>query len=172
MALRPFARFRGGLAALALCASLGIALAIGASGSDRLVQSGFDKALSVRDQAAQSTALQPAAPSVGLAQSEEFWLKNGQARPADVKPIAWSGQLARGDRITFSAGTSSPRVLEVVETSPVALDTTRLDASPDGAQLLAVSCREVARPEAPLIRLIVAEGALPFAVTRPGVKAL
>jgi hypothetical protein len=90
-----------------------------------------------------------------------------------VKPVAWSGQLARGDRLTISqAGGQSPRVLEVVETGPVSLDTTRLDASASGAQLLAVSCRDLARPDAPLIRLIVTEGALPFAVTRPGEKAL
>lgn len=173
MALRPIATFRGSAAAIALCASLGAAIVIGASGSERLVQSGFDKALSTRDAQHETVALKQTAGSVALPQSEEFWLRNGHNRAGDVKPVAWTGQLARGDRLTISqAGVPDPRILEVVETSPVSLDTTRLDASPDGAQLLAVSCRDMARPDAPLIRLIVTEGALPFAVTRPSEKAL
>jgi hypothetical protein len=169
MARRPFASLRGSAAALALFAALGVALAIGASGSERLVQSGFDKALTLREPA---TVLAPVA-SVSLPQSEEFWLRNGHARPVEVKPASWSGtQLARGDRITFSQGEAAPRILEVVDTSPVALDATRLDANPDGTQMLAISCRDLSRPEAPAIRLIVSEGTLPFAVSRPGVKAL
>lgn len=171
--LRPLAFLRGSAAAIALCASLAIAVVIGASGSERLVQSGFDKALSTREAPAETAAVKQPAASVSLPQSEEFWLRNGHGRTGDVKPVAWSGQLARGDRLTISqAGAPNPRILEVVETSPVSLDTTRLDASPDGAQLLAVSCRDIARPDAPLVRLIVTEGALPFAVTRPGEKAL
>jgi hypothetical protein len=172
MALRPIASLRGSVAAIALCASLGAVIAIGSSGSERLVQSGFDSALSSRDASTEATVKQGAA-SVALAQSEEFWLRNGQGRSTDVKPVAWSGQLVRGDRLTISqSGEQHPRVFEVVETGPVSLDTTRLDASASGAQLLAVSCRDLARPDAPLIRLIVTEGALPFAVTRPGEKAL
>jgi hypothetical protein len=173
MALRPIASLRGSVAAIALCASLGAVIAIGSSGSERLVQSGFDNALSSRDASPEAAAVKQGAASVALAQSEEFWLRNGQGRSTDVKPVAWSGQLARGDRLTISqAGEQHPRVFEVVETGPVSLDTTRLDASARGAQLLAVSCRDLARPDAPLIRLIVTEGALPFAVTRPGEKAL
>ncbi len=173
MALRPLTSLRGSAAALALVVSLGVTVVLGASGSEGLVQSGFDKALSTRNTSAETTPLHQPAATVPLAQSEEFWLHNGHPRGAEVKPVAWSGQLARGDRITISQnGTPNPRILEVVETNPVSLDTTRLDASPDGGQLLAVSCRDVGHPDAPLVRLIVSEGALPFAVTRAGEKAL
>ena len=172
MALRPIASRRSLFTALALCASLGAALAVGTSGSERLVTSGFDTALSSREAPLKAAAAQHTAPSVSLAQSEEFWLRNGH-RSGDVKPIAWSGQIVPGDRITIARGGSeAPRVLEVVETSPVSLDTTRLDASEPGARLLAVSCREVDRADTPLIRLIVSEGAFPLVVSSRADKAL
>lgn len=174
MALRPIASRRSLFTALALCASLGAALAVGTSGSERLVTSGFDTALSSREAPLKAAAAQhtASAPSVSLAQSEEFWLRNGH-RSGDVKPIAWSGQIVPGDRITIARGGSeAPRVLEVVETSPVSLDTTRLDASEPGARLLAVSCREVDRADTPLIRLIVSEGAFPLVVSSRADKAL
>lgn len=169
MARRSFASLRGKIAVLALFAALGVALAIGASGSERLVQSGFDKALTMR---VPSPVTAPGAVAA-LPQSEEFWLRNGYTRSAAVKPAAFSGtQLSRGDRITFAQGEAPPRVLEVMDTTPVALDATRLDDSPEGAQMLAVSCRDLSRPGTPTVRLIVSEGALPFSVTRPAVKAL
>lgn len=173
MAFRPIAFRRGAASGIALGASLAIAAVIGMSGSTNLVQSSFDRALTTRDAPATSAALGRSVDSVPLAQSEEFWLRghHGSARVADVKPVAWSGQLSRGDRITI-AQAGSQRVLEVVETTPVAIDTTRLDDSSAGSQLIAVTCRDTAQPDAPVLRFIVSEGALPFAVTRGAVKAL
>lgn len=167
MAFRAFTFLHARGAALALCGALAVAVGIGAAGSERLVQTGFDKAL------AQRTPVSVSGPAVSpLAQSEEFWLRNGHARRSDVKPVAWSSDLARGDRLTIS-GSGADRVLEVVHTEPVSLDATRLDAGPAGAQLISVTCREVGRPEAPLVRLILTEGAtLPFAVKRPGEKSV
>jgi len=171
MAFRPIASLRGTASGIALGASLAIAVVIGASGSTGMVQSGFDRALTTRDAPAPAIALGKPVDSVPLAQSEEFWLRGGHARSAEVKPVAWTGQLNRGDRITIAqTGASTARVLEVVETTPVSLDTTRLDAGKDGAQLIAVSCRDLAQPGAPLLRLIVSEGSLPFPVTRGGAE--
>lgn len=174
MAFRPIASLRGTASGIALGASLAIAVVIGASGSTGMVQSGFDRALTTRDAPGPAIALGKPVDSVPLAQSEEFWLRGAHTRAADVKPVAWTGQLNRGDRITIAqTGTASPRVLEVVETTPVSLDTTRLDAGKNDTQLIAVSCRDIAQPGAPLLRLIVSEGALPFPVTRgPAEKAL
>lgn len=171
MAFRPIASLRGTASGIALGASLAIAVVIGASGSTGMVQSGFDRALTTREAPAPAIALGKAVDSVPLAQSEEFWLRGAHSRPADVKPVAWTGQLNRGDRITIAqTGAANARVLEVVETTPVSLDTTRLDAGKNEARMIAVSCRDVAEPGAPLLRLIVSEGALLFQVTRAGAE--
>lgn len=172
MVFRPIASLRGAATGIALGASLAIAVVIGASGSTGLVQSGFDRALmTTRD--TPTLADYPGKPAkIAFAQSEDFWLRGGHARSAEVKPVAWTAQLARGDRLTISQSGSTPRILEVVETAPVAIETTRLDAGTPGAQLIAVSCRDISQPDSPLLRLIVSDGALPFAVTRAGEKAL
>ncbi len=167
MALRAFSFLHARVTAVALCSALAVAVTIGAAGSERLVQSGFETALAQR---APQVASGPAVSS--LAQSEDFWLRNGHRRHAEVKPVAWSGELTRGDRLTIS-GANGARVLEVVDTDRISLDATRLDAGPVGAQLIAVTCREVGRPEALPVRLIITEGAtLPFPVTRSGEKAV
>lgn len=167
MAFRAFTFLHPRAAAVALCSALAVAVTIGAAGSERLVQSGFDKALAQR-----SLTGSPQAAVSPLAQTEDFWLRDGHGRPAEVKPAAWSGDLARGDRLTISGGNGA-RVLEVVETDRLTLDTTRLDAGPAGGQLIAVTCREVGRPQAPLVRLIITEGsALPFPLTRASEKAV
>jgi hypothetical protein len=166
MAFRAFTFLHARAAGVALCGALAVAVGIGVAGSERLVQSGFDKALARR---APATAAQPVSP---LAQSEEFWLHNGHGRRADVKPVAWSGELSRGDRLTVSGG-NGERVLEVIDTGRISLDATRLDAGPASAQFIAVTCREVGRPDAALVRLIITDGgALPFPVTRAGEKAV
>jgi len=167
MAFRALTFLHARAAAVALCGALAVAVSIGAAGSERLVQSGFDKALAQRGTDGAGKAI--VSP---LAQTEDFWLRDGHRRPADVKPVAWSGDLARGDRLTIS-GSAGARILEVVETDRLSVDMTRLDAGPDGAQLIAVTCREVGRPQAPMVRLIITEGStLPFPVTRASEKAI
>lgn len=173
MAFRPIVSLRGTASGFALVAALAVAITIGASGSTGLVQSSFDQALTTRDAPSALAASAKPAGSIPLAQSEEFWLRGNHSKPSDVKPVAWTGQLSRGDRITIAqSGSAQARVLEVVETAPVAMDATRLDAGEQASQLIAVSCRDVSQPDAPLLRLIVSEGALPFAVSRGGDKAL
>jgi hypothetical protein len=166
MARRPFAFLRGRAALAALCGSLAVVVLTGSMGSERLVQSGFDRALLKLDSAPQGATL-PA-----LAQSEEFWLRNSPHRSTDIKPAAWSGELARGDRLTM-AGANGARVFEVIETSRVSPEATRLDAGPEGGQLIAVTCREVGRADAAPVRLIITEGSqLPFRIMRAGEKSV
>lgn len=166
MEFRPFAKYRRGLASVALCSALALAIVTGAANSERMVQSGFDSALADRDAIARQSG--HAAPTktaaVPQAQSEDFWLQQGRGSASDIKPVAWTGQLGVGDRLTIPAtGNGQAQVLEVVETRPVAFEATRLDLTNSAPALLAVLCRDVDRPAAPLVHFLVTEGAtLPF----------
>lgn len=159
MEFRPFARFRHGVAGAALLSALTLAIFTGAASSERMVQTGFNSALADREGGA-SLATQTAVPQ---AQSEAFWLGHGPHGEATsgIKPVAWSGQLNRGDRLSITVG-RDVRDLEVVETRPIAVEATRLDLA-SAPMLTAVVCRDVREPNAPLVQFMVTDGAtLPF----------
>lgn len=166
MAFHSSAKSRGMSALLAIGAAFTLTFAIGSSSSDSLVQSAFNDALSSRSQSQLAAGPQAGQSSkIAQAQPEEFWLHNSGGQHKDVKPVAWSGgHLSPGDRVTIAQQGSGARILEVVETSPVTLKSTRLDWGKP-AQLLAVACRDVANPDAPLVRFIIADGASPFSVS-------
>ena len=174
MIFRHLNRQQGRGAALALAGALALAVMTAGASSERMVQSGFDIALSSRATSApDASSGRTAAKTVQLAQSEEFWLRNGRnASNTGIKRIAWSGQLNPGDRLTITpAGSGKPRVFEVVEASPVASDSTHLDMGPS-EPLLAVTCRDVSAPGAQLVRMIVSERSPLLTVTKAAGKAL
>lgn len=156
MDLRHFARLRRGLSGAALIGATALTLVIGASNSERMVQAGFDMALSQRVDAS-AAHVTPDSSGVTLAQSEDFWLRHGSEHAA-VKPVSWKGSIARGDKLTISTSGSQSRTFEVIDASPLA-GATRLDMANTAAnQLLAVLCRDTGRPDAPPVRIIISEG--------------
>jgi hypothetical protein len=174
MIFRQLNRQQGRGAALALAGALALAVMTAGASSERMVQSGFDVALSSRATSApDASSSRTTAESIQLAQSEEFWLRNGRnVSNADIKPIAWSGQLSPGDRLTITpAGSDKPHVFEVVEASPVASDSTHVDMGLS-EPLLAVTCRDVSAPDAQLVRMIVSERSPLLTVTKASGKAL
>ena len=170
MIFRHLNRQQGRGAALALAGALALAVMTAGASSERMVQSGFDVALSSRATSAPDAS---SGRTIQLAQSEEFWLRNGRnASNTGLKPIAWSGQLSPGDRLTITpAGSGTPRVFEVVEASPVASDSTHVDMGPS-EPLVAVTCRDVSAPGAQLVRMIVSERSPLLTVTKTAGKAL
>lgn len=165
MILRRKTRLPGRGASWALLGALVMAAGAGMASSERLVQSGFDTALSQRDGGG-------ALAGKAMAQSEEYWLRNGRGTSLDVKPVAWRTptQLNPGDRVTITpAGSTTPREFEVVGTRPVPGDQAR---SGQQAPLLAVTCRDVAAPDAQLLRIIIDDRALPILTSQIANKAL
>ncbi len=166
MVFHSSAKSRGKSALLLMGAAFTLTFAIGTSSSDGLVQSAFNDALTTRSHSQPVLAMpSKLSAQIALAQPEEFWLENNSDHHKQIKPVAWSGgHLSPGDRVTIAQNGSGNRVLEVVETSPVTLKSTRDDWG-KSAPLLAVALRDVANPEAPLVRFIIAEGSGPFSLS-------
>jgi hypothetical protein len=166
MDLRHFARLRKGLAGAALMGATALTLLIGASSSERMVQAGFEVALSQRDEG--SAALPAASGAVPMAQSEDFWLRHGGEASA-IKPVSWQGAITRGDKLTISTSGAQARTFEVLEATSMP-GSTRLDTATTAAEhLVAVLCRDIDRPDAAPVRFVISEGG---ALPTPAAKAL
>lgn len=107
-----------------------------------------------------SNSVQSAAQARPLTEtgSEAFWLGRGAqeaAKSQGIEAVTWSAPFHAGDRIAVASPDVRGRVLEVISTSPLADETTRIDIGTNGPHRFLLTCRVADDPVHPLVRIEV-----------------
>ena len=102
----------------------------------------------------------PARPALAVRSPEEgseaFWLTRAPATEGLAR-VAWTAPVAPGDRIVVKFGAYDREILDVIaiEADDAASETTRIETGPAAISRFVLTCRKVAQPDEPLVRLTV-----------------
>ena len=140
--------------ALALSLAAATTGAIALANTDAFVAQGFTAALEKNARPQGSARTAATAPVSG---TEDFWLRqarNDVQATREVKLASWPAPVSEGATIKLAIG-GRETTLEVIEIADLPPGATRIDNAGAEKPLVVVTCRDVANPDAGLIRLVV-----------------